>query len=415
MSSDDLVNGRDFVRRRLVAPMPAPEQASQPSEPDEPRGPGVSGVAEPTRDGWAREFEETPSFPMAAPVPAPVPASVDAAVSGSPLSRSFLIEDEGDLVGAKGLRRFLGMGPPREAVREHAWRLAISRHWVGPRTVALANPKGGAGKTPSTIALGALFARLGGTGVLAWDNNVTRGSLGWRTEQSRPNPSHPGSHRRTVLDLLGVAEELMRIEARVGDVDAYVRHQCEDRFDVLASAAHLLPNQQRITEEDFDAIWRVATKYYRLILVDSGNEETAPNWIRMIDRSDVLVVPMANRRDHAEAAREMLQSLRTRDEHSARLAANAVVIVSEAIGGRAGYAAELEREFATEAREVVVVPFDPAIGADQIRYDALTTSAQRAYLRAAAAVAARLDEVTNTGVTNTGVTNLEVPHTAGWH
>lgn len=320
--------------------------------------------------------------------------------SASPLSRSFLTDDGSELVRVKGLRRLFRLGPRPEEVREHTWKKAISQHWVGPRTVALANPKGGASKTPTTIVLSALFARLGGTGVLAWDNNVTRGSLGWRTEQGR--------HRRTVLDLLGVAEDLMRIDARVGDLDAYVRHQSKDRFDVLASAAHLLPNQQRITEEDFDAIWRVVTKYYRLIMVDSGNEETAPNWIRMVDRSDVLVVPMANRRDHAEAAREMLQSLRARDEHSAELAANAVVIVSEAIGGRPGYAAELEREFATEGREVIVIPFDAAIGADQIRYEALAAGTQRAYLEAAAAVAARLDRV--------DVTRADASRTAsgGW-
>lgn len=47
----------------------------------------------------------------------------------------------------------------------------------------MANGKGGAGKTPTTVLLSAVFARYGGAGVVAWDANQTRGTLGWRTEQ----------------------------------------------------------------------------------------------------------------------------------------------------------------------------------------------------------------------------------------
>jgi len=417
MSDDDMVSGRDFVRRRPQTPAREQEQPIQngtnPTRLGPPLGPPPAAPPPGAAAAWP-PANPVPGFEDSAPAYAPVNGQhiaaeqQDRAAAGAvadpapvPLSRSFL-EDRNQPVGVRpsGLRRLLRLGPRPEEVREYQWRQAISRRWNGPRTVAFANPKGGASKTPSAIGLSALFAREGGSAVLAWDNNVTRGSLGWRTEQS--------SHNRTVLDLLGVAEQLMAQEAKSGDLNPYVRHQSADRFDVLASAAHLLPNQQRITEGDFDAIWQLVTKYYHLVMVDSGNEETAPNWVRMIDRSDVLVVPMANRLDHAEAAREMLQSLRSRDEHSAHLASSAVVIVSEAIGGRAGYAAELREQFATEDRAVVVVPFDPAIGADHITYDALAPATQRAYLEAAAAVAARFDRV--------DVTRVDASRTAsgGW-
>src|SRR5699024_12749792 len=77
----------------------------------------------------------------------------------------------------------------------------VSQHWAGPRTIAVVNGKGGAGKTPTTILLAAVLARYGGGGVLAWDNNQTRGTLGWRTEQA--------AHDATLLDLLPAANQLL--------------------------------------------------------------------------------------------------------------------------------------------------------------------------------------------------------------
>ncbi|MFD0760440.1 AAA family ATPase [Arthrobacter ulcerisalmonis] len=85
------------------------------------------------------------------------------------------------------------MSPSESERAERSDVLAVSQHWPGPRTIAVVNGKGGAGKTPTTVLLAAVFARHGGAGVLTWDNNQTRGTLGWRTEQ--------GPHEATLLDL----------------------------------------------------------------------------------------------------------------------------------------------------------------------------------------------------------------------
>lgn len=417
MDQEYLLTGQEVTRRRppemaagLAAapdtePAPLPSESEIDEERPRPRGGSSPWITEPLpeaappsavpRPHAERSVDEPalPGTPVAAGPPAapgpPMPAG-PAASPGAPLSRSFVTGRHVAEVPLTGWRRALSAiglkpGPSAEEVERQADVRAISRHWPGPRTVAVANPKGGAGKTPTAMMCAALFARLGGSGVLAWCNNVTRGSLGWRGES--------GTHDATVLDLLAAAPSLMGQGAQVGQLAAYVRHQSEDRYEILASAAHLLPTQQRITAEDFDAIWRVVTKYYRLAIVDSGNEETAENWVRMVDRSDVLVVPMTNRRDHAEAAREMLQQLRTKDAHSAWLSRNAVVVVSEASSSAESraYSQELAAEFGTEGRDVVVIPEDPGIGADWLRYDGLGRRAQREYLRTAALIAARLD------------------------
>lgn len=297
-------------------------------------------------------------------------------------NRSFLSHNEvvePAHTGVRGALTRIGIrsGPSESERGERADVRAVSRHWPGPRTIAVVNGKGGAGKTPTTVVLAALFARHGGSGVLAWDNNETRGTLGWRTEK--------GPHERHVLDLLPRAESLMQPTARAADLAAFVHHQTDDKFDVLRSNPLLLPHQQRLTAEDFDAVQLVATKYFRLIFIDSGNDETAPHWLRMIDHADQLVVATTTRPDHAEAGRLLLDALRERDEHSSAIAEAAVVVVSQADREEAS-AATIAAGFDGLAAQAVTIPYDRAMRAPWLRSAALQPPTQRAYLKAAAAV-----------------------------
>src|SRR4051794_8772424 len=70
--------------------------------------------------------------------------------------------------------------PGRAERAERAAQDALRRPFAGPRTIMIANPKGGAGKTPTTLLLGATLGSVRGGYVLAWDNNETRGTLGLR-------------------------------------------------------------------------------------------------------------------------------------------------------------------------------------------------------------------------------------------
>lgn len=298
-------------------------------------------------------------------------------------THSFLSPQDDDDPATQGLRGLLGRiglrsGPSEAEKRERSEIRSISRHWPGPRTIAVVNGKGGANKTPTTIVLAALFARNGGTGCLAWDHNDTRGTLGWRTEQ--------GPHTASVLDLLPATDDLMRPDARAADLAAYVHHQTADKYDVLRSNPALLANDLRLTPETFDAVHRVATKYYRLTFIDSGNDESQPHWLRMIDRADQLVMATTTRPDHAEAGRLLLDSLRDRDTQSAELADNAVVIVSQA--DREEAAAEtIAGGYDGLAREAVTIPYDQGMRSPWLRSAALAPSTWRAYRKAAAAIA----------------------------
>lgn len=344
-----------------------------------------------------------PPAPPAAPVQAPLspqmqaaptpPRGVPAYSAPSPQEapqvrrerRSFLTEDQREEPATQGVRGLLTrigvrMSPSETERAERSDVQAVSQHWPGPRTIAIVNGKGGASKTPTTILLAAVFARYGGAGVLTWDNNQTRGTLGWRTEQ--------GPHDATLLELLPQVNRLLSTGAQSADLAHFVHHQTRDRFDVLRSKPMALASEQRVRPEDVDAIHAVAAKYYRLIFIDSGNDEVDPMWLRMIDHTDQLVVATTTRDDHAEAGALLLEALAERDERSAALAHNAVAIVSQA--DPKATTSDVERVatgYGQLARETVTIPFDPAMVDGILRHGSLRPATQRAWLAAGAAVA----------------------------
>ena len=272
-----------------------------------------------------------------------------------------------------GLR--LAPGPDEQSYREEV--AAVSRHWPGTRTVAVVNPKGSAGKTPAVACLSAVFARRGGAGVLALDNNETNGTLRFRTEWS--------AHEASLLHLLPKVEHLLAPAAGVAELANYVHHQPADRYDVLWSDP-TIDGEHVVSAADVEAVHRVASRYYRMVVMDSGNNDRAANWRAMIDRADVLVVPCTEVEDTAEVGARVLETLTHRGGHSAELARNAVVLVSQ----RSPKGKNMERilrDFAGLARTVIAVPYDPALETGVIRYDALRPATQRAWLRAAAALA----------------------------
>lgn len=282
--------------------------------------------------------------------------------------------------GWRGALNMLGLrlppGPAEAAMRVDVE--AVSQHWGGPRTIAVVNGKGSASKTPTTACLAAVFARYGGAGALAWDNNETRGSLAWRTEGA--------AHQATVLDLLPRVDALMSSSAQYAELAHYVHHQPGDKYDVLWSDQSV-SGDHIVTAEDVEKIHQVAARYYRLIVMDSGNSERAPNWRAMVEKADRLVVPCTNVEDTAEAGARLIEALSTRDPQLARLAETAVVIVSQRTPGRDENLGRIVAGYRDMGLTVVTIPYDQGLTTGVIRFDALRDDTQRAWLRAAAEIA----------------------------
>ena len=284
---------------------------------------------------------------------------------------------------ASGLRRMgVPIKPTRAQARHAANVQATSRHWGGCRAVAVANGKGGVGKTMTSAMLAAVFARHGGGGVLAWDNNDTRGTLGWRTEAS--------DHDATIQDALAAAPHLLAPGTGAAEIASYVHHQTADRYDVLRSNPQLLAANQRLGDAEFDRLMQVAARYYRLVIFDSGNDESAHRWLRMIDSAAQLVVPTLAAPESAESAALLLEALAERDEHSADLARKAVVIVTQSERGSTAEVRRVADAFNGTVRAVHQIPFDPAMKSGPLRFEDLRSPTQRAWIAAAASVAADL-------------------------
>lgn len=370
-------------------PQPAPQRAPQQPLPQQVPGQPVAAtqpVAQaPTPPPVVPSQQPVPQQSVPQPMPQPVP---EQPVQVSPpvlraRPDSFLAKSAAGGPKPTGWRAVagrLGLKVQASQAQCQQWEdeRTVSQHWPGPRTIAVLNGKGGAGKTPTSILLASNFARLGSGSVVAADGNVTRGTLGWRTEQ--------GPHNATILDMVPKTEALMDPSARNGDVAAYTHHQTIDQFDVLRSNPLLLSTEQKLSPEELDGIQQVLTRYYRMIIWDTGNDEGDSLWLRIVSHADQIVIATTTRTDHAEAGRLLLQGLSGRDERSAALAANAVVVISQA-DREEPPATSLVDGFAGIAREVVTIPYDRSMREQWLRSDKLAPATRAAWLHAAAAVA----------------------------
>jgi len=383
------------ARRRAEAPVSTPETAAPaviettpltaPETADTPVETAAAAAAVADAQPWPPAASDVTE--AAVEEPAPTRRSLK--------DTSFLVSApvlEPATQGWRGALTRLGirMNPSDEELSEREDIRTVSQHWPGPRTIAVVNRKGGANKTPTVVMLSAILARYSGAATVAWDNNESQGTLGWRTEK--------GSHDRSVLDLIDSATELLSPSTNAAEIAKFVHHQTADKFDVLRSDENE-EGDHEVTAEEVDIAHQVLTRYYRLVIMDSGNTARAANWRRMIDHTNQLVVPVTAIEDRAEAARLTLQTLESRGGHDAELARNAVVIVSESTDAKRSMSGDALKRAKDEAeriakgfepfvRAVVRIPYDPALVNGPIRYEALQPATQRAWLAAAAAVAA---------------------------
>lgn len=272
------------------------------------------------------------------------------------------------------------MGPKELAFQND--RALIQKDFDGPRTIAFINPKGGAAKTTGVLAAGYTFGTVRGGGVVAWDNNETRGTLGIRGTRS--------AHRNTTRELLEDLERFKDVyQSRIGDLGAFVRSQGDAHFDVLASDER--PDVTgTIRAADFNEVHKLLERFYRIILVDTGNNMRAENWLASADAADLLVVTSTVREDTGYSGLWMLDALQ--DAGYQNLKYKTVTVLSDPSPQvDAKLAADLTSVYEQRTRAVYRVPYDPVLVAGSvIPYAQLSEATQMSWLRACAGMASAL-------------------------
>lgn len=274
---------------------------------------------------------------------------------------------------------------PRPSRRERS-RLererAVQRRLDGSRTIVILNPKGGAHKTTSTLLLAATFGALRGGSTLAWDNNETRGTLGWRA-QSTP-------HHQTAVDLLENIDRFADMSrASLANLDTYVRTQVDARFDVLASDEDAAASSS-IDADAFNRLHGMLSRYYRLIVIDTGNNMRASNWVAAVAAADQLVIVSTVREDTAASAAWLLDGLREKG-FGKKIDEAVTVLASPAHKPDRRLKARLDSHFGQVTASVLHVPYDPSlVDGGPIDFDALTPETRDAWLTVAASISGRL-------------------------
>ena len=373
------------------APAPSPEQAPEQAHPPA-QTTGWSATDYSSAQGGYpgaperfRPADPTPAAPAADPMPAeprrpagPTPRPEDLLVPDRPA-----ITDAPAQWGWRGRVNRLSAGTikPTPKTAELADRQAvqdIQRGFSRPMTVVVIQPKGGAGKTPTAIGLASALGANRGGYVVAWDDNETRGTLAVRV-------ANRDSQHTTVWDLLGELSSFERADARVGDLGYYVRSQGEAYFDALVSDDHPA-HMAQIGEDEFQRIHAVLQRFYRLIVIDTGNNVRSPNWQAAVNAADVVVIPSTYQRDVGYSGSWVLDHLIQTGREE--LAQHSVTVLTAADPDPdRKVRKELLHHFGARTQNVVEIPHDPHIATGgPMHWNRLNVETRRAWVQLGAVV-----------------------------
>jgi MinD-like ATPase involved in chromosome partitioning or flagellar assembly len=246
----------------------------------------------------------------------------------------------------------------------------------GPRVLAFANPKGGVHKTTATVLAAATIGSVRGRGVVAWDDNELRGTLGLRAGSAR----HARTIRHLIADLALV--EICAGTQLVERLDDYLRHASDGSYDVLAGEEN--PRfAQRLDPHTVRRVLDLLCRTHDVVCVDTGNNVESANWQTVLQFADQLVITTVPREDAAFTADWMLDLLE--EAGMQQLVSNAVTLLSCPTPNPSPLMDDLAAHFRSRTRAVTVVPYDPALeSGSSIEYGMLQPVTRRAWLQATA-------------------------------
>lgn len=233
----------------------------------------------------------------------------------------------------------------------------ISTHFEGgAKFVPVLTRKGGVGKTTVTTLLGMALALVREDRVVAIDANPDRGTLAERVSRGT---------RFTVRDVVNKA-------AAIDGFTEFSTMVSRDatRLDVLASDSDPMLSEA-FSEGDYNVVADMAARYYSIVLTDCGTGIVHSVMRPTLQRASGLVIVSGGSVDEARLASETLTWLEANGYGD--LVRNAVVALNTATQAtQLVKLDEIEQHFKTRVRQVVRIPYDPALAAGSvIKWDQL--------------------------------------------
>lgn len=254
----------------------------------------------------------------------------------------------------------------------------IRRPLDGPRNIVVVNLKGGAHKTTASLMIAATLGVTRGGNVLAWDNNETRGTLGWR--------GIPTDHTRTAVDLLHGLDRFRSPHSSAADLDPFIRPQGAMRFDILASDEDP-GSAASIDAEAFTDLNDTLSRFYRIKVIDTGNNVRASNWMAAVHSADQLVIISTVREDTFNAAAWMIDELRATGLQ--KQVDHAVTILSHSSKGPFDpvLRGRLTGHFSAHTRAVTEVPYEQQfVDGSHLDWSRVSPATKEAWLDATALI-----------------------------
>ncbi len=261
-----------------------------------------------------------------------------------------------------------GLSQHEATRREHIARARTPL--AGWHSVTVSSMKGGVGKTTLTAALGLTLAEHRGDRIVALDANPDAGTLADRLT------GHVGVTLRDLVDNLDTI-------ASWTDMAHYT--SLAGRLQVLASEQDPAMSEA-FTREEYEDVLGVLTRFYNIILTDSGTGVVHSAMGGALDSTDTLVLAAAPTLDGASRASKTLDWL---EAHGyGELVESAVVALTLDRRSRAVDSEAIREHFGARCHAVVDIPADPHLTVGgRISLDEMRPGSRDAFLELAALVA----------------------------
>lgn len=220
----------------------------------------------------------------------------------------------------------------------------------GAKFVPVLTRKGGVGKTTVSTLLGMALAMSREDRIIAIDANPDRGTLAERVSKST---------RFTVRDVVNRAAAIDGFT----DFSTMVSRDVT-RLDVLASDSDPMLSEA-FDEGDYNVVADMAARYYSIVLTDCGTGIVHSVMRPTLQRATGLVIVSGGSVDEARLASETLTWLEANGYGD--LVRNSVVALNTATQAtQLVKLDEIEQHFRTRVRQVIRIPYDPALAAGSV-------------------------------------------------